>query len=114
MTGTPLSPLPETALRWRCDEGQFAFETTAELPDFAGALGQERAAEALRFGARAAATSVAVVVSAADDVESARASAARLLAPTEARISLLPGLRSAPAILQASGAVRADTLLVVR
>jgi lon-related putative ATP-dependent protease len=54
MTGTPLSPLPSEALRWHCAEDQFAFETTAELPDEAGLPGQERATEALRFGARVA------------------------------------------------------------
>jgi lon-related putative ATP-dependent protease len=57
MTGTRLSPLPVAALRWHCAEDQFAFETTAELPDEGAPLGQERATEALRFGARVAGTS---------------------------------------------------------
>jgi len=52
MTDLALSPLPIERLRWRCAEGEFAFETTAELPEFGAALGQERATEALRFGAR--------------------------------------------------------------
>ncbi len=33
-----------------CDPGQFEFETTKELEDFAGAVGQPRAVEALHFG----------------------------------------------------------------
>ena len=52
MAGSPLNPLRVEALRWRCDEAAFAFETTAELPELATAPGQERATEALRFGAR--------------------------------------------------------------
>jgi len=34
----------------RCDPGQFEFETTKDLEDFAGAVGQPRAVEALHFG----------------------------------------------------------------
>jgi lon-related putative ATP-dependent protease len=38
------------ALCRRCDPGQFSFETTAELDDLEGVIGQERAVEAIRFG----------------------------------------------------------------
>ncbi len=46
----PLTPLPPQDLCRRCDPGRFAFATTAELQEVEGPLGQERAAEALRFG----------------------------------------------------------------
>ncbi|HVN42729.1 MAG TPA: AAA family ATPase [Steroidobacteraceae bacterium] len=52
MSDATLSPIPVAALRWRCPVGEFAFATTAELPEVSEALGQERATEALRFGAR--------------------------------------------------------------
>jgi lon-related putative ATP-dependent protease len=45
-----VEPLHPAALRWRCDPAQFAFETTEELEDLSGILGQERAVEAVRFG----------------------------------------------------------------
>jgi predicted ATP-dependent protease len=41
--------LPPGILRRRCDPGSFGFETTAELPDVPGIIGQERAEEAVRF-----------------------------------------------------------------
>jgi len=37
-------------LRRRCDPAQLAFASTDELEDFGGALGQQRAVEAIRFG----------------------------------------------------------------
>jgi hypothetical protein len=46
----PVEPLDPTALCRRCDPSQFTFETTAELEDLIGVLGQERAVEAVRFG----------------------------------------------------------------
>jgi hypothetical protein len=45
-----VEPLDPIALCRRCDPSQFAFETTAELEDLTGILGQERAVEAVRFG----------------------------------------------------------------
>ena len=42
--------LPSCDLHWYCDPNQFSFETTAELPDFEGMLGQDRAVEAIHFG----------------------------------------------------------------
>jgi lon-related putative ATP-dependent protease len=45
------SPLSPEALYRRCDPAGFSFQTTAELEPLAEALGQERAVEALRFGA---------------------------------------------------------------
>jgi len=47
----PLASLPPEALRRVCDEGAFAFETTAALEPLPGPLGQERAVEAIRLGA---------------------------------------------------------------
>ncbi len=45
--GRTLAP---SELRRACDPASLSFATTAELEDFAGALGQSRAAEALAFG----------------------------------------------------------------
>ncbi|MDA1194236.1 MAG: ATP-binding protein [Planctomycetota bacterium] len=44
------SPLPASALRWRCDPAFFPFETTADLTPAAGIVGQDVAVDALRFG----------------------------------------------------------------
>ena len=44
-----LAPLAPHQLSRRCDPATLDFETTAELPDYADGLGQERAAEAVRF-----------------------------------------------------------------
>jgi lon-related putative ATP-dependent protease len=41
--------MPE-ALRRCCDAADFSFESTAELPDLDGVIGQDRALEAIRFG----------------------------------------------------------------
>jgi lon-related putative ATP-dependent protease len=38
------------ALSWHCDPKQFDFETTNDLEDLAGIIGQPRAVEALQFG----------------------------------------------------------------
>ncbi len=43
-------PLPAARLRQCCDSGGLAFETTADLPDLAGLVGQERAVDAIRAG----------------------------------------------------------------
>ena len=43
-------PLPSEALRRCCDAAGFSFESTAELPDLDGVIGQDRALEAIRFG----------------------------------------------------------------
>ncbi|WP_332671867.1 Lon protease family protein [Aromatoleum sp.] len=45
-----LSSLPVGRLRTGCEPDDFAFDTTAELLDLPGGLGQARAEEALRFG----------------------------------------------------------------
>ena len=37
-------------LRWECDEMQFDFESTADLPELEGTIGQERALKSLDFG----------------------------------------------------------------
>ncbi|GAM09019.1 hypothetical protein OR1_01293 [Geobacter sp. OR-1] len=37
-------------LRWECDESGFDFETTEELPELEGTIGQERALKSLEFG----------------------------------------------------------------
>lgn len=46
------SPVEIGLLRQRCDPGEFAFETTADLEDLDIAVGQSRALTALEFGAR--------------------------------------------------------------
>ncbi len=46
----PSGELPPERLARRCDPEQFAFETTAELHDGTGIVGQERAVRAIRFG----------------------------------------------------------------
>ncbi|MCG6923042.1 MAG: AAA family ATPase [Acidobacteria bacterium] len=42
-------PLSPQQLRRSCDPGGFSFETTADLPDVAGIIGQQRVVEAVRF-----------------------------------------------------------------
>lgn len=43
-------PLEAAALYQRCEPMQFSFETTADLEDLTGVIGQARAVEAVRFG----------------------------------------------------------------
>ncbi|MBX3508020.1 Lon protease family protein [Parvibaculum sp.] len=45
-----VDPVPSELLYRACDTSQFDFETTAELDDHTGLVGQERVLEALRFG----------------------------------------------------------------
>jgi lon-related putative ATP-dependent protease len=45
-----VQPLEAAALCQRCDPVQFAFETTDDLEDLTGVIGQARAVEAVRFG----------------------------------------------------------------
>ncbi|MEW8584716.1 MAG: Lon-like protease helical domain-containing protein, partial [Candidatus Thiodiazotropha sp.] len=47
MTTRPLTP---ELLHRHCDPEQFSFDSTDEVEDLVGFIGQERAAEALRFG----------------------------------------------------------------
>jgi len=42
--------VPAEKLRWICDPGELAFETTAEVAPLRGIIGQDDALEALRFG----------------------------------------------------------------
>lgn len=49
---SPLEPLSKSQLRRRCDPAQFSFDTTDELPDLDGAVGQSRALTALEFAIR--------------------------------------------------------------
>ena len=42
--------LPVEKLCWECDQAQFEFDTTDELPDLEGAVGQERAQHSIEFG----------------------------------------------------------------
>ena len=44
-----MKPLPASALRWRCDPAQFDFDTT-QSSELDHVFGQDRAAEAIRFG----------------------------------------------------------------
>lgn len=50
-----LPPLSPSALCRRSDPASFAFDTTADLPDVPGIIGQERAEEARSFGRGASA-----------------------------------------------------------
>lgn len=45
-----IEPLPARDLYKRCDPDQFKFETTADLTDLTGSVGQPRALESLKFG----------------------------------------------------------------
>lgn len=45
------SALDPKQLHHRCDPAQFSFQTTAELEDLSGMIGQDRAMDAVRFGA---------------------------------------------------------------
>lgn len=47
-----LTPLPHSQLRRSCDPAQFDFDTTADVPDLDGAVGQSRAMTALEFAMR--------------------------------------------------------------
>jgi len=47
---TPIRTLAPSELRSACDPARFDFDTTAELEDLGEALGQRRAADAIRFG----------------------------------------------------------------
>jgi lon-related putative ATP-dependent protease len=42
--------IPTDRLRWSCDPSLFEFETTSDLPELEGTLGQERALRAIDFG----------------------------------------------------------------
>lgn len=42
--------LPVEKLRWTCDSEQFEFDTTADLPELADAVGQDRALRSIEFG----------------------------------------------------------------
>lgn len=48
----PPQPLSSDLLYRECDISQFEFETTAELSDAKGLVGQDRALDAIRFGTR--------------------------------------------------------------
>lgn len=54
--------LPPERLRVQCDPTQFTFKSTADLPDLAGIIGQERATKALKFGMSLAATGYNIFV----------------------------------------------------
>ena len=42
--------VPLEKLRWVCEEDQFDFATTAEIPELEGAIGQQRALKSIDFG----------------------------------------------------------------
>lgn len=52
MSEFPVSPLPAGQLYTHCDLAELPFETTAALPDLDRVPGQDRAIEAIRFGAQ--------------------------------------------------------------
>jgi lon-related putative ATP-dependent protease len=47
---TDLLRIAPDKLRWECNESEFDFATTEELPELEGTIGQERALKALDFG----------------------------------------------------------------
>ena len=42
--------VPVEQLRWECDPSQFDFNTTDELPELEGTIGQQRALKSIEFG----------------------------------------------------------------
>lgn len=42
--------LPLEKLRWECDPNQFDFQTTNDLPELEGTIGQQRAIKSIQFG----------------------------------------------------------------
>ena len=50
MKKTSIASLPHTRLYHPCDRADLDFDTTADLPDLDGVFGQDRAADAIRFG----------------------------------------------------------------
>jgi lon-related putative ATP-dependent protease len=50
MSTATAASLATAQLYHRCDPAQFAFATTAELPELTGVIGQPRAVQAIRFG----------------------------------------------------------------
>ncbi|NOZ71548.1 MAG: AAA family ATPase [Chloroflexi bacterium] len=58
----PVAALPPERLRIQCDPAQFTFKSTADLPDLAGIIGQDRATRALKFGMSLEATGYNIFV----------------------------------------------------
>jgi len=50
MKKEPIASLPHTRLYHPCDRADLDFDTTDDLPDLDGVFGQDRAADAIRFG----------------------------------------------------------------
>jgi len=50
MAKNSIAPLGHASLYQRCDRADLEFGTTADLPDLDGVFGQDRAADAIRFG----------------------------------------------------------------
>lgn len=50
MNTNNIQPLEPSALRWRCEAGQFDFDTSDQLDDLNEILGQKRALDAVQFG----------------------------------------------------------------
>lgn len=46
----PIDPLPVRTLYTVCDQSQFRFETTDDIEDLPGLMGQDRALDAIKFG----------------------------------------------------------------
>lgn len=78
----PASTVPLERLTWRCDPGLLDFESTAELPDLEGMLGQERALRAIDFGLNMSESGFNIYIS--GETGTGRASAIRCLLETRA------------------------------
>lgn len=62
MTPTPLRP---EQLHWICDQSQFPFQSTMEIPPLVGIIGQDRAMDAIRLGAEITSSGYNIFVSGA-------------------------------------------------
>ena len=77
-------------LRWRCDPGQFAFETTEDMQDCPiHIIGQNRAMEALRLGLSMGSEGYNIFVT--GDVGSGRKHAIRMLASSSRATAISAG-----------------------
>ena len=80
--------IPVERLTWRCDPEQFDFQSTEELPELEGLLGQERALRAIDFGLNMNASGFNIYIS--GESGTGRASAILSLLQKRARNELTP------------------------
>ena len=87
MTGTAFE-VPVERLKWRCDSDLLDFQTTEELPDLEGMLGQERALRAMDFGLNMNESGFNIYIS--GEIGTGRASAIRCLLKKRAQAASPP------------------------